>query len=571
METEALTVVDEKRPSTYSLSATVAALNKALVRLQLVPISIPGSQKSVSPAVWFKENSPKNLRTRDFLAPSGILQNLFSNGQVPEDIKEEVKTLKSQGVLPFQKCVQTEAGLQVQVERPRVFSDVLSNVHLYTKATDTMLRSDYKVILNCVPLHGCRNLEDLSLSHLRAILVTSHIYEVFQKQGLNVLLTPAVISEEVKNILQQLRVNWPSRLCVSSSCDHVSFKQVLEEYISSEATSLDDIVQDNSSLPENVLHKVHLKSFIEKKKLEGYDPNLNIFLVQEENLKHLTELHQTVYECCSENPRKCTVIHIVCCEEEFKQQKMDILWRILDPLAQTVTQKHLVCGSVKATGSDPHIGGVQFIQVRKAQMKKASVMKYGHIVQGDSWDNIISTMTLATIKFEMLSTAHRSLLTLDLTEDASVSTKGTKSGAFVMYNCARLATLFESYNKSVEQGLYPKFPVTEALNYSSLREEGEWLLLFNYIIPFPDVLGQLERSLRDASGIRLTANIEVVCKHLISLSMDFSSYYNRIHILGEPLPHLFSQMFARLQLMKAVRNVFHTALETLQIPPLNQI
>lgn len=272
-----------------------------------------------------------------------------------------------------------------------------------------------------------------------------------------------------------------------------------------------------------------------------------------------------------ENPPKCTVIHIVCCEEEFKQQKLDILWRILDPVAQTVTQKHLVCGSVKAVGSHPHISGVQFIQFRKAQMKEASVMKYGNLVQGDSWDNIISTMTLAAIKFEMLSTAHRSLLTIDLTEDASVSTKGTKSGAFVMYNCARLATLFESYNRSVEQGLYPELPVPGALNYSSLREEGEWLLLFNYIIPFPDVLGQLMLSLSTASCIRLTANTEAVCKHLINLSMDFSSYYNRVHILGEPLPHLFSQMFARLQLMRAIREVFHTALDTLQIPPLNQI
>lgn len=45
-------------------------------------------------------------------------------------------------------------------------------------------------------------------------------------------------------------------------------------------------------------------------------------------------------------------------------------------------------------------------------------------------------------------------LTLDL-EASSISTKGTKSGAFVMYNCARLATLFDTYQRAVEQGECP--------------------------------------------------------------------------------------------------------------------
>lgn len=41
--------------------------------------------------------------------------------------------------------------------------------------------------------------------------------------------------------------------------------------------------------------------------------------------------------------------------------------------------------------------------------------------------------------------------------------------------------------------------------------------------------------------------------------------------LQEPFPHLFDQMFARLQLLEAVRDVFHSALATLHLPPLSQI
>lgn len=39
----------------------------------------------------------------------------------------------------------------------------------------------------------------------------------------------------------------------------------------------------------------------------------------------------------------------------------------------------------------------------------------------------------------------------------------------------------------------------------------------------------------------------------------------------EPFPHLFDQMFARLQLLAAVRDMFHSALATLHLPPLSQI
>lgn len=60
-------------------------------------------------------------------------------------------------------------------------------------------------------------------------------------------------------------------------------------------------------------------------------------------------------------------------------------------------------------------------------------------------------------------------LLLDLAD--SMSTKGTKSGTFVMYNCARLATLFEGYQRGVDQGLYPTFPPVSSLDFSLLREE----------------------------------------------------------------------------------------------------
>nr|XP_033781978.1 DALR anticodon-binding domain-containing protein 3 [Geotrypetes seraphini] len=520
-------------------------------------------------SVWYKESRSRKLRSRDFVAPRDALQALFPLGQVPENIIDGVTHLQAPGVPPIQSCKQTETGLIVQLERPAVFQQVLTHIPYYMKSSSSS--SGQNVILNCVPLHGCRSLESLQLNHLRTVLVADHLAAVLGAEGAKVHLVPAVHDEEIKHFLCQLKIDWPAHVASSITDTVLSLKQGLLECIYAEDIEAEmGPQQDQKMLKTNAFCRVRLKEFMEKhQNLEGYDPNLDAFPVLEGNLKHLAELQRAVAECTSAT-ESCRVIHVVTCEEEFQQQKMDLLWRMVDGGSHTASQKHLVCGPLKVLSAASPVSASHYFQLRRTQMRKASVMKYGDLVQGSSWDEIIGILTAAAIRFEMLATAHRSRIIINM-EDATISTKGTKGGAFMMYNCARLATLFESYHSAVHQGLYPAFPPVSELNFSSLQEEGEWLLLFNYIIPFSEVLSQSAQSAMSAPGIRVTVSTEVICKFLVNLSMDFSSYYNRVHILGESLPHLFNQMFARLQLMKALQEVFHCALATLHIPPINQI
>ncbi|NXK57040.1 DALD3 protein, partial [Chauna torquata] len=430
------------------------------------------------------------------------------------------------------------------------------------------------VVLHCLALSRPAALVP---HHLRPVLLADHLAQLLQAQGVSARLVPAITSEGNQEVLRQLRVDWPSG--GAAGPDALSaLKQVLSQCPYAAACEQGS---GTASLPEDVICKVHLKSFVEQQGLAGYDPNLDVLLVTEGKLRSLAELQQAVLQCMVSDPIAlpgtrspdascCSVVHVVSCEEEFQQQQMDLLWRILDPGAHTALQKHLVCGPVKVTNPSSPIRADQYFQLRKRQMYEASVMKYGELAQDEAWTEVINILTVAAIRFEMLSTAPRSQITLDL-EDSSISTKGTKSGAFVMYNCARLATLFDTYLRAVERGTYPPLPPVSKLNFSCLREEGEWLLLFNYLLPFPEVLQQAAQLPPPSKGLRITANTEAVCKFLIQLSMDFSSYYNRVHVLGEPFPHLFDQMFARLQLLGAVRDMFHTALATLHLPPLSQI
>ncbi|NXG24213.1 DALD3 protein, partial [Grallaria varia] len=547
----------EDRPA---VAATLRALNGALNG----PLGRPGG-------LWVKESGARNLRHRDFLAPRAALNAAFPGGQVPPGVVSAVSSLRGPAVLPLRSCQDTPAGLAVQVRRPEAFRRLLGPL-----PGPAGPREGRVVLLHCPALRGPAALRP---RHLRPVLLADHLAQLLRAQGVCVRLVPSLAGEGSPEVLRQLRIDWPCGSAGSSLPEAVSaLKAALGR---AGCASACEQGPGPAALPGGVLCKVHLKSFVEQQGLVGYDPNLDVLLVTEGMLRSLAELQQAVLQCLVSDPVAlpvshfphgscCSIVHVVSCEEEFQQQQLDLLWRILDPGAHTALQKHLVCGPVKVTNPSSPIGADQYFQLRKRQMYEASVMKYGELAQDEAWTEVIDTLTVAAIRFEMLSTAHRSQITLDL-ENSSISTKGTKSGAFVMYNCARLATLFDTFQRAVERGTYPPLPPVSELNFSCLREEGEWLLLFNYLLPFSEVLQQAAELPAPSKGIRITANTETVCKFLIQLSMDFSSYYNRVHVLGEPFPHLFDQMFARLQLLGAVRDVFHSALATLHLPPLSQI
>ncbi|XP_027625121.1 DALR anticodon-binding domain-containing protein 3 [Tupaia chinensis] len=371
--------------------------------------------------------------------------------------------------------------------------------------------------------------------------------------------------------LQQLRVDWPA------ASESTPTESLRSRALAELPSSLD------RTLPPGVLGRLCLKKLVEERgRAAGYDPNLDSCLVTEDLLSVLAELQEAVQhwpeDSCSglttgaadAGADSCTVVHVVSCEEEFQQQKLDLLWWALDDRAP-LHQKHLVCGPVKAAGTASTLTAPEYYAFRHAQVRKASALKHGEeLAQDPAWMDIFGVLCAATIKFEMLSTAPQNQLLLALA-DSSISTKGTKSGTFVMYNCARLATLFEGYMRGVEQGVYPTFPPVSSLDFSLLHDEGEWLLLFNSVLPFPDLLSPTAVLASSAPGLHVTARTETVCKFLVQLSMDFSSYYNRVHILGEPRPHLFGQMFARLQLLRAVQEVLHAGLALLGLPPLSRV
>ncbi|XP_035597051.1 DALR anticodon-binding domain-containing protein 3 [Oncorhynchus keta] len=558
----------------FRITRTVQALGSALRgEPENVPDAGQGSSDRISSEpekLWFKESSAKNLQNRDFLSPTTVLNTLYADGQVPPAVMGRVLSLKGCGVLPVAGGEVMGEGLRVRVDRIAAFQKVLSGVSAYLKPPS---QRQGGVVLNCPALHPKPNLpspDTLTLGQLRTVLLTDHLGALLRRQGFTVSCCPVL--PEDSNIIVFLRilgVDWPS-VPVSWTNDEREEKmlEALQNSPYKEREETDGGRRESEGKKmegekEWGTLRVNLKRVFQEEQLPGYDPSLGTCTVQRDSVSHLAQLDRSTADCTVST---ATVVHVTSCQDEFRQQQIAMLWRAS---GATVTQRHLVCGPVKTPGS--HLSAAQYLQLRRVQMKEASEMKYGEQVEGQTWDDIIKVMTSATVRFELLSTVHMSPVTLDVQREGSVSTKGPRGGVFVMYNCARLHTLFDSYERGMEKGLYPEIPEGSQLDFSALKEEGEWLLLFNYLIPFSELLDQSGQALECDGGARVNLKTEQICKFLVSLSKDFSSYYNRVHVLGEPLPHLFNQMFCRLQLLRALRELYHRALDTLHLPPIRQL
>nr|XP_035956523.1 DALR anticodon-binding domain-containing protein 3 isoform X4 [Halichoerus grypus] len=420
--------------------------------------------------VWFKETRARHLRARDFLAPRPALQARFGDGQVPERVVRAVAGLQGPGVAPVLRCAPTPAGLALQLQRPAVFERVLGAVAAYV-APAAPAAPGPRVLLHCPALRGAPGA--LRLSQLRAVLVADHLARALRAHGASVRLVPAVRDPHMPTFLQQLRVDWPA-----------ASERAATEALRSLALAELSPARDGGALPPGVLGTVCLKEVMQERgRAAGYDPNLDKCLVTEDLLCALAELQEAVRHGPGDGPPGlaaapdadaggCMVVHVVSCEEEFQQQKLDLLWWKLDEQAP-LTQKHLVCGPVKAAGAPGALTAPEYYELRHAQVCKASARKRGRELARDpAWMEVVRVLSVATIKFEMLSTAPQS------------------------------------------------------------QDEGEWLLLFNSVLPFPDVLSQTADLACATPGLHATARTETMCKFLVQLSMDFSSYYNRVHILG---------------------------------------
>ncbi|XP_067683157.1 DALR anticodon-binding domain-containing protein 3-like [Haliotis asinina] len=475
---------------------------------------------------------------------------------------------------------------RLHVDRPKSFSNIIRQVGKRgDRYGNCSHRPSNPVVLNPSDLL-CVNDDDFiaTPAHVRYLIVLNHVKHLLSANGYLTHQVPVARSSKLCDISASLGLDSCESVTEGSEDEnhcHDILSRLRECQHREQLSSLTK--QKGSSEDIGVLSDgqhavvINLRHFMEENNIEagktGYDKNLSLVDVCHEdgptdNVLHISRLQDYLSQ---KMKSAVQIIHLVTESRAFTQQQTDLLWRIagVDGL---VGQTHFVLGSVTGRSGQPcSKTAQQFIQLRLDQMREASIMKYGDEVQGEGWETTLSGMSSASIAFEMLTTASRNSVKLDLSDEDRMGAEN-RAGAFVMYNCARLSTLFTHFEEAVKKGVYPPLPSIEDVNFEHLKEEEEWELLFNYIYPYPDVVEQCVEKLVPSTGdIQARIHTHKISNFLINFSRCLSSYYSRVHILGDGRPHLLPLMYARLHLMRAAHQVMKNGVNLMGIQPFSQL
>lgn len=135
-----------------------------------------------------------------------------------------------------------------------------------------------------------------------------------------------------------------------------------------------------------------------------------------------------------------------------------------------------------------------------------------------------------------------------------------------MYNIARIIAIIEKYNHKRLKGEYPNLPHMNDIDFSLLKQEEEWELIYNFIIGY-------QQMLKDCLKYDpiFQVNPQVICIFLAKLCQKFSIYYRRIRILTEAYDHLIPTMNARLYMLHALQIVLQNTLALIDIIPVSRM
>jgi hypothetical protein len=159
----------------------------------------------------------------------------------------------------------------------------------------------------------------------------------------------------------------------------------------------------------------------------------------------------------------------------------------------------------------------------------------------------VHTMVTADLQFKLLSTTVSEPCVID-------PYKKSKDASFALYNYARLVHLIRAHC----EGEYPELRDVSEVDFSHLREEEEWEIMFNYVMPYREMLSNVVQEDRFC--------LHRVCQFVAGLSGAFSRYYNRFRVLKDPAASgVLPAVEAKVYLLTATAAVYRHAFVILDI------
>ncbi|KAJ7377626.1 DALR anticodon-binding domain-containing protein 3 [Desmophyllum pertusum] len=484
-------------------------------------------------------------------------------------------------------CQLTSGGhVLLTLKRADVTSTVLNNV---MSKTDQYGKSSGGLDAQCVLLNPSVLLsshdgdqDHLNLDQLRTVLICEHSKELLDANGVVVKSTPddashnTVHESELRNIQTRQEIchlfspscNTSSKTDTSGTDKDLTRKakelyKVLKssKYVIQTDESADSFDDETGNHGNQVINSIQSCSCDNECSCGG-DSDLNCdvvldvqkFLKDNEqfaatgNYKSKVTLSSSLLkdvaklDPVAKNAENADmVLHVTSCRRRFIQQQVSTVWQMTSTSPLTRKQFYLTHGLVSVHNDEAKIqdgfNAVDLLRIREKQLRESYILKYGDKVEGHGWDISIRQMAVATIKLEILSAAPNSEVKINLCE----TSREFRQATFVLYNCARLAKLFQNFEENVQKGVYPALPPVNEVDFNLLRDQAEWELTLNFIVAFPSIVKDAVPTTTTKGSQNVTIHTNKICSFLFNLIHKFSSYYGRVHILGESRQHLFPQ------------------------------
>ncbi|KFB53333.1 AGAP003132-PA-like protein [Anopheles sinensis] len=236
---------------------------------------------------------------------------------------------------------------------------------------------------------------------------------------------------------------------------------------------------------------------------------------------------------------------------------------------ETVDRQHVVeilSGPV-LIGSDL-ANAEDYVKRRSNEMQLIAQHRYGvRIHDVNELERIVASLGRSAAIVDVLQQKHSSTIDMRVTGLGTTRTPtATKGAAFILYNFARLVSIFKKYRLMMEQEGYPRIPPVDEVDFGLLTDPEEWHLLYVYVIGFPYAV---RRTLGDGDLERIAPH------HLLEFTFGLvsclSKYYRSTRILTDNRPKLVPVMIARLHLLEAIYNVLQTLLHLLDLEPIEEM
>uniref|UniRef100_A0A182IXN3 DALR anticodon binding domain-containing protein n=1 Tax=Anopheles atroparvus TaxID=41427 RepID=A0A182IXN3_ANOAO len=209
-----------------------------------------------------------------------------------------------------------------------------------------------------------------------------------------------------------------------------------------------------------------------------------------------------------------------------------------------------------------------YIKRRSSEMQLIAQHRYGvRIHDVNELERIVASLGRSAAIVDVLQQKHSSTIDMRAARIGITRTPtASKGAAFILYNFARLVSIFKKYRLMMEQEGYPRLPPVDAVDFSVLTESDEWQLLYVYVIGFP---AALRRTLGDGQVERIAPHH--LLEYTFGLVSCLSKYYRSTRILTDNRPKLLPLMFARLHLLDAIFNILQTILNLLDLEPIEEM